>query len=71
PQVLSYVRGALKNPAHPQEGDVELFGLAWKRGVYMASFAIWSLTLEARPEHSTSPSNSTDKYLNYYRYGNI
>ncbi len=43
-----------------------MFGLAWKGGVYMASFAIWSLTLEARPEHSTSPLKKVKKVKNEY-----
>jgi len=53
----------LKTYLLSEVGDVELFGLVWKGGVYMASFAIRSLTLKAKPENSTSPSETASKKL--------
>ncbi len=37
------------------DGDVESFGFASKRGVYRASFTIWSLIREMEPNKSASP----------------
>lgn len=36
-------------------GDVELFGFAQKRSINKASFAVWSLMMEAEPNKSASP----------------